>query len=348
MTTFADGVFQYGGVPVTAGVPPLFGRYGEAFFVDPVNGSDGNDGKSPSRPLASLYRAHYLMTAGQNDVCYLIGNGAASGSVRLSLANALAAQGSSETAATTGTLTWSKSACHLIGVSAPGTNSRARIATPTGTYTQATFNAADFVTVSASGCYFSNVSLYQQFSTGAAGEICLDVTGDYNVFDNVFLGGLQSAAAAQGTTGRVLKIASGDENWFRNCQIGTDTVARTAANAAIEFASAAARNRFTNCVIPSYLTGGGTAALAILGTGAGCMDRFQLFERCSFINAVQSTGATMAVAASLTSASAGGMLLFKDCDSVGITKWGDTIALSKSYVSNVGGAATGGLNVNPS
>ena len=44
MTTFADGLFQFGGVPVVGAVPPLFGLNSRAFFVDPINGSDGNSG----------------------------------------------------------------------------------------------------------------------------------------------------------------------------------------------------------------------------------------------------------------------------------------------------------------
>lgn len=345
MTTVADGLFQYGGMPVTGGVPPFVSVNSKTFFVDPVNGADGNSGKSPKDALASLYRAHTLMTSGNNDVCYLIGNGQASGTARLSLANAVAAQEPSETAVTTGTLIWSKSACHLVGIAAPGSNARARIATPTGTYTQATFNALPFITVSGSGCYFANLATFQQFSTGADGEINFNITGSYNIFNNVFMGGMASALAAQGAASRTLKISTGGENTFGNCQIGLDTVTRSAANASIEFADGTARNRFIDCVLPVMTDD--AAALAILGTGAACMDRFQLFSNCWFLNAIESTSVAMTVAASLTSASSGGMLVFADCNSVGMTKWGDTNALAQSYVSGVGGAATGGLMLAP-
>ena len=346
MTTVADGLYQFGGMPVGYGIPPFVSRNSKTFFVDPVNGADGNSGESPDDAFASLYRAHYKMTSGNNDVCFLIGTGAASGSCRLSLTNAIAAQGPSEVAATTGTLTWSKSACHLIGVAAPGSNARARIATPTGTYTQATFNALPFITVSGSGNYFANLATFQQFSTGADGEINFNVTGSYNIFNNVFMGGMASALAAQGAASRVLKIATGGENTFVDCQIGIDTVTRSAANANIEFASGTARNNFIRCTLPIMTDD--AAALAILGTGAACMDRYQKFTNCWFINAINSTSSQMTVAASLTSDSSGGMLVFANCNSVGITKWGDTLALAQSYVSNVGGAATDGLMLAPS
>jgi len=160
------------------------------------------------------------------------------------------------------------------------------------------------------------------------------------------MGGMASTVAAEGANSRVLKIATGGENTFMNCQIGIDTVTRSAANANIEFASGTARNRFINCLLPVMTDD--AAALCILGTGAACMDRFQLFTDCWFINAIESTSVAMTVAASLTSASSGGMLVFANCNSVGMTKWGDTNALAQSYVSNVGGASTDGLMLAPS
>jgi len=341
MTTVSDGLFQYGGMPVNGAVPPFVSRYSKTFFVDPVNGLDGNSGESPSQAFATLYRAHKMCTAGQNDVVYLIGTGAAAGTARLSTANAIAGDSS----LTTGELIWSKNATHLIGIAAPGVNSRARIANPTGTYTAATFGSNAFMTVSGNGCYIANISLTQSFSTGNAAEITLTVTGSYNVFDNVFASGPLSAAGYQGANSRALKVSTGGENIFLGGQYGADTVTRSALNANVEFASATARNRFDKVIFPMYTDD--ATAVGILGTGAGCMDRFQLFTNCWFINAIESgsTGAT--ALANLTSASAGGMLVFANCNLIGFTKWGDTNALAQSYVSNVGGAATDGLMLAP-
>lgn len=341
MTTVSDGLYQYGGMPVSAGLPVPF--TGQAWFVDPVNGLDGNSGKSPSQALQTLYKAHEVATSGQNDVIYLLGNGAASGSARLSTASAVTV----DSAATTGTLVWSKSATHLVGVAAPGYNARARIATPTGTYLQSTFNALPFITVSGSGNYFSNLATFQQFSTGADGEINFNVTGNYNIFQNVLMGGIASAAAASGAASRVLKIATGGENTFVGCQIGLDTVTRSAANATVEFASGTARNRFYDCTFP-FMTSAATV-LGILGTGSGCMDRFQHFKNCVFVNAIKSTSTVMTVLASLTSASPGGMLVLENCSLIGVTDFGDTNGLANTYVSMAASSASaGGIGVNPS
>lgn len=344
MTTFADGLFQYGGMPVTPGVPVPF--TGNSWWVDPVNGSDGNRGNKPSAAFSTLYAAHNAATAGNNDVVYLIGNGAASGSARLSTALAQVVTST----ATTGTLTWSKNATHLIGIGSTTMSSqRARIAPPSGTYTQATFGSGNFVVVTASGCYFSNFSVYNGFSTGGVNQIAWTDTGNRNSYTNVNILGMVDTASATDTGSRSLLIgaAGSGEHTFYGCSIGDDTVARTVANATVEFAGGSPRNNFIDCVFPFYATN--AAVLGILGTGASCVDRYNNFIRCVFVNSVKSgTGTVMTELGSFTSASPGGLVVLKDCDTVGVTKIGDTNFLANSYVSNVGGAATGGLDVHPS
>src|SRR5690349_8733817 len=113
LTNFPNGITSFG-VPVIGGIGglPLTGTW---FFVDPANGSDSFDGLSPSSAFATLYMAHSRMTAGKNDVCYLIGNGSTTATARLSTALAQ----SVDSSVTAGTLVWSKNACHLIGETAP-------------------------------------------------------------------------------------------------------------------------------------------------------------------------------------------------------------------------------------
>lgn len=345
MTTVADGLYQFGGMPVTAGVPPFIGKDARTFFVDPVNGADGNPGDSPKRAFATLYRAHYMMTAGQNDVCYLIGNGSTTGTARLSLALALAAQGPSETPATTGTLTWSKNACHLIGITAPGSvNARARIAPPTGTYTSATFGSGNLVVVSAQGCYFSNISVNHAFSTGGVTDIAWTDSGGRNTYQNMAFLGAQSAAAA-GAPGAMSLLITGTtgENAFYNCTIGDDaSTARTANFAEMQFQAGSPRNRFYKCFIQTQA--GSTTAAFWLTIGAGGIDRYVLFDDCVFLNMRVGSGAPfslMAVGFSLDAAS-GGTVLMRNCISTGATK----ITTTGVAVTNQGaGNAGGGLGV---
>lgn len=65
MTTFGDQVYQYGGVPV-GGVFTT----GTSFFVSSVTGSNGNSGKKPSQPFATLDYAVGQCTADKGDVIY--------------------------------------------------------------------------------------------------------------------------------------------------------------------------------------------------------------------------------------------------------------------------------------
>lgn len=345
LTNFPNGLSSFG-VPV---LPPVgVVATGKVFFVAPgaANASDGNRGDSLTAPLATLYKAHSLMTSGNNDVCYLVGNGGTSGTARLSLANAQ----SVDSTVSTGVLNWTKNACHLIGVTAPANVAqRARIAPPTGTYTQATFGSGNFVVVTGSGCLFSNFSLFHGFSTGGTNQICWTDNGSRNCYQNVNFGGMADAASAADAGSRSLKIGSGGsgENAFYGCTIGLDTVTRSAANASLELAGATPRNSFFDCLFP-FMTSAATP-LGIIGTGDECIDRWTLFKDCSFVNNIKSTSTVMTVLATLSTASPGGLLLHKNSTLVGITDFGGANGLANSYVD--GGAptaATTGIAVNPS
>ena len=139
------------GAPVVPNMP--FGPTSKVFFVSGAEGSDGNDGRTPKKALASVSKAHSLMTAGKNDTAFLIGNGQTSGTAR-------------ETA----TITWSKDACHLIGVAAPGlVAQRARISPASGTA-----DVTPIINITADGCMFSDIHLFQNFNTDAA-NVCMEV-----------------------------------------------------------------------------------------------------------------------------------------------------------------------------
>jgi hypothetical protein len=344
LTNFPNGISSFG-VPVLGGIGglPFTGTY---WFVDPVNGLDGNQGTSPSQALQSLYRAVSLAASGNNDVIVLIGNGLSTGTARLSLAAAQAVN----SAATSGVLNWNKNALHLIGIGAPTQIAqRARIAPPTGTYTVTTFGSANLVVVTGSGCLFSNVSLFHGFSTGGAAQICWTDQGQRNAYWNMDFGGMGDSGSAADAGSRSFKLGSAGngETTFNGCNFGRDTVTRGAANASLELAGGTPRNIFKNC---SFLVDASAATpLHILGTGAACIDRQQLFQDCTFMNSIKSGATGLTEVGSFTSASPGGYVVLKSCTSVGATKWGDTNFLANSYVD--GGAptaATSGLGVNPS
>lgn len=344
LSNFPNGITSFG-VPVLSGIGglPFTGNW---WFVDPSGGLDGNSGTSPSQALATLYQALNKAVEGNNDVIVLVGNGLASGSARLSLALAQSINSS----VTAGTLVWNKDATHLVGMGAPTQIAqRARIAPPTGTYTQATFGSGNFVTVSAQGCLFANVSLFHGFSTGGTNQICWTDTGGRNAYYNMDFGGLGDAASAADTGSRSFKLGSAGagEVTFNGCNFGLDTVTRGVANASLELAGATPRNVFKNCSF--LMDASANSPLHILGTGASCVDREQLFQDCTFMNSIKSGATTINEVGSFTSASPGGYVVMKSCTTIGATKWGDTNFLANTYVD--GGAPTAastGLGVNPS
>ena len=341
LTNFPNGITSFG-VPVlgTIGGLPFTGNY---YFVDPVTGADGNVG-TPEQPLKTLYGALAKCTAGNNDVVVLIGDGSSTGSARLSTALAQ----SINSAATTGTLNWNKNATHLIGVAAPtSVAQRARIAPPTGTYTATTFNSDAFINVTASGCYFANLSVFCGFSTGSASMIAWTDSGSRNAYSNVNIYGMADAASAGGANARTLKLNGGGEHTFINCTLGGDTVARSAANATVELAGGTARNSFIDCVFPFQCSAGTPLGLKV-GAAAG-MDRYALFKGCTFVNNIGSTSTSMTALATLA-ASAGGQVVIKNSMMVGVGEFGsDASSLAQIYVDMPApSASAGGIGVNPS
>lgn len=303
------------------------GTTGNVYYVNPAAGNDIGPGTTPQTAFQTLGAGYAALTEGNNDVLVLIGNGLSSGSARLSAA-----------------FTWAKDAAHLIGICAPSSISqRARIAPFTGA-AQAAF--ANFFTVTGNGCLFSNVSWFQGFTAGVAASICLTISGSRNVFLNCDIEGMGDATSAASATSRNLKIVGpAGENRFAHCNIGLDTITRTGANASVEFSGATVRNSFEDCTFPFYSGDGNT--LGILGTGADCLDRWQMFKNCAFMNCIKSGATQMTVLASLTNAAPGGFFLLYSCISVGSTKLGDTNALANTYVLGPTPVSGAYLAINP-
>lgn len=325
------GITHFSGLEV-AGVPtmgiagaPLF--TGNWWFVNPASGSDGNTGAADN-PFATIYQAYASAVDANNDVIVLVGNGLSSGTARMSTALAQTIV----PAATTGTITWAKNATHLIGMCAPtGINARARFAPPTGVYTAATFgNSGNMFNVTGKGCFFSNFSLFNGFSTGATGQIAWKEAGGNNYYNGVGFGGMGDAASAASTTARSLTVAS-SENTFIGCTIGLDTVTRTVANASLEFLLGTSRNKFISCDFPVETTS--ASSVAILAATA-TLDRWEKFEKCCVLNNVLSSSTALTGAVEIGAASSpNGFVLLKDCSLVGCTHVAfDTTTEASLYV----------------
>ena len=289
MTTFGDMIFQMGGVPVWPQIP--FGRISKAFFVDPVNGSDSYNGRTRSRPVKTLSKAHDLCTANNNDVVFLMANGLTSGTARLDEQ-----------------LTWSKDATHLIGIAAPNhVAQRARISATSGVS-----NIATMVQISGDNCFWSGIHIFQNFSSDAA-NIALELTGERCAFHNCHIAGGGNATGADNAGMRSLKITGGaglGEHYFKNCVIGLDTVSRgSAASAEIELDGGSPRNRFEDCWITAYTDG---ASHRLLTIGTGGIDRWLHFKRCVFWGDTIGGGTQMTELLDVP-ADVGGTVLLDNC-----------------------------------
>lgn len=288
MTTFADMVYQLGGLPVMAGVP--FHKDAKYYFVDPAGGSDSNDGLSPSSALAGLEAAYAKTVANQHDTIFYIG-----GSSGLNLAAAV---------------TWSKNYTHLIGICAPTeVAQRARIF-QTSTLT----GASPLLTISATGCIFKNFYIFQGVND-ATSLINVSVTGGRNYFENVhFAGGGHAAQAIDG--GASLKLDAAEENTFVRCTIGVDTVDAATGMMGILFDGEAHRNMFRECTVRIRAGNAGAGWVEIVdATG---IDRDNTFVDCLFLN----NSATALTSGFVIPAGMGAprKILLKDCMMLGSTK----------------------------
>ena len=326
-TNFPDGVTSFG-VPLVGGVGgiPFTGNW---WFVDAVNGSDGNatagsNGATPDAPLQSLDYAYSVAAEGNNDVIVLM-------------------SAPTTAAPTTGTfrldaqLVWAKSALHLVGMTAPTMiGQRARISTATG----ATANIADLLKITAQGCYFANFSIFQGVGEAATAEQLCQITGQRNAFYNVAFQGMGSANGAGQAGSYCVYLNGGSENTFIGCQIGVDTQSRSAANASVKLRSQATRNIFQDCLFPVYATA--TSPLIVDAGAASSIDRFAWFKNCLITNF--GTSALAAVVG--FHASQGGFILMDNCSAAGCTDWTATDTATVKISGPVPNGDTSGMMAN--
>lgn len=297
LTNFPNGISSFG-IPVLGGASiPFTGKY---FFVDVINGADGNDG-SASSPMASLVTAYGLAVSGRNDVIFIIGNGLASGTQRLSEQ-----------------LVWAKNATHLIGITAPTrVGQRARIShaatAPTTAFTP-------MVLVTGDGCLFANFSIYEGFNEATA-VVTWEDQGERNYYYNVTFQGMGLDAKSADAAGSAdLLLTGGGEHTFEHCTIGLDTVARGAANANVRIRTASARNTFENCTLLCSADAG--TPIFIDTNAANSLNRWAMFKNCDFLNALNiSPGATILTAAVAFSATQNGTVFINQCSKANTTDW---------------------------
>jgi hypothetical protein len=290
---FVQGENGILGFPETKVFPKLSNTAGKVFFLNPshANADDNNDGQDPNHPFATLAAAFAACTANQHDTIVYV-----AGDTGLNLSAAL---------------NWNKNYTHLVGIAAPTeTAQRARIfqlSTLTG--------ASPLLTISASGCIFQNLYIFQGVDD-ATSLINVSVIGGRNYFENVhFAGGGHAAQAIDG--GASLKLDGAEENTFFRCTIGVDTINAATGMVGLLFDGEAHRNLFRECTF--RLRAGNSGAAFVEVADATGIDRDNTFIGCLFIN--NSTANDMA-SAFVIPAGMGEprLLLLKDCLLHNVTK----------------------------
>jgi len=269
---------------------------GNVFYVDPTAGSDSaNSGKDQNNAFATVAAAYAACTSGQHDVVLLSPTG-----------------GSGRTAETTA-ITWAKRFTHLVGNAAPtAQDPRAGL-----NFSGTAGVAAGSLSITENGCLFKNITL-----TGTDDvNVPVSITGDYNSFIGVDFKGALNATSGDDTASRALVLTGAQENYFGGCTFGQDTIMRSAANATIEFASAASRNVFEGCRFIAAIDA--ATPVHVLFTGTSAIDRWVEFKDNSFYSFSANDGTAMTACMNLSAQTATGHVLVTGLPflSTGITDW---------------------------
>lgn len=313
-------VTQFGGSPIGIPYMPALRHGAKVFFVDPANGNDNNSGRKPKDALDTVEAAYNKTTDKAGDIVILLGDGSTTGTAR------------------DNAIVWANSNTHLIGVTAPGLNKRARIAPPS---TDTDVDAyTPYITLSGSGCVFANFSLFQGNTEDGKSSVGILLQGSQNYLCNLDI--LNGAAANQGDEACYQLQITGSENVIEKCFIGTDTYSRgnNAASANIVFGGA--RNVVKDCIFSMYADD--TEPVFVLAA-ASSGDRWHYMKDCLFINASPNLTAAISIDAGVSwSATAGCILALKDCAFYGVT---DVTAADNAKVVMYGltKAVSGGVEV---
>ena len=220
------------------------------FYVDPSAGSDSaNSGTAWNDAYATVAQALSSCTSGQHDVVLISPTG-----------------GTGRSAETTA-ISWNKRFTHLIGSAAP-TQQDARAGISFGT--------GGSLTLSENGCIFRNLTMNGTTDI----NVPFTVTGDYNAFGGVDFKGSLNDTTGDDTALRALVLSGAQENTFTGCTFGADTFMRSAANATVEFASAASRNVFDGCLFT--MAADAETPVQVLHSGTNSVDRWTQFNDCTF------------------------------------------------------------------
>lgn len=275
--------------------PTQFFTFGNIWYVDYTNGSDGNTGKSPDQAFKTVQQGHDMATTNNHDVIYL--------------------SAYAEHTPTT-MITITKNRLHFIGADfrpgSIGIGARCRIGMGDST------TAADIALMHNTGVgnTFSGIK-FSSTSVVLASVYTVAEGGEYTVYEGCEF--YKSTDLDQTAAAEVLN--NGDSAQWVNCTFGS--TANIVADNCIRPNMLLTRETITgkvcrdnviqNCLF--LVKAGGTEAVRIYGAGATDVERMLLVKNCTFLSNALGA-ATPAHAVGFGAAQTNGTVLLQDCASV--------------------------------
>jgi len=245
---------------IGGGVNPLVRR---TIYLDPTNGSDGNDGSSLDGAVKTLAVARAKITTGRNDRIILLqgapNSTSSSGGSALSITSAL---------------TFTENMTSFVGNSPPlmlGKRSRMMSATDFGT---------PQILVSGQGNLFANMYVTQGVSAGATMLVGWSVTGAYNSFYRMHMAAPQNDTQGAASGFRALSVTATGNCHFDHCVVGNEACSMTAANALVSL-GAGSVTTWEDCIFLVRVSGNGYPYFFEVCNTSTVTRAF--FSRCKFI-----------------------------------------------------------------
>lgn len=285
------------------------------FYLDPVNGSDGNDGLAITRAKKSFAAGYALLTTNKNEVLYVLPGASA---------NVITAD-----------IDWTKSYTNLIGLGGPNNQARgtrlSSLAYRGGCIISSTAEAVESVMhVTGDRNIFKGII----FNNGGANAACLNAvhleTGAGNYFKECTFQGINTTNQDIATASSLDIGANAHSPLFEDCIIGANTYTwtRTAVGGHLYFSNVTSAANpqngiFRRCM---FLSKSDTAGVPMVHSALGTrtLDRIWIFEDCIFDNF--HTAGTDLTQVFLGEGSGGMMhhLYLRNCSAYGYAEWTQT------------------------
>jgi hypothetical protein len=300
-------------IAMKLGLPTITGTW---FFVDGKDGSDTNNGKSPTRAVKTYDTAYGLCTDAYGDGICILSRSTSSSSYSATIAAAIA---------------WTKSGITTYGVCAGGPyNGRARIS-----FTAATTDVY-MLYVTGINNRWENVNFVNENDLSAAEITTVKLHGDRNTFINCCF-------IATPATSSLYKsdfwLNDAHENYFFNCNFGAASHPQgdnAGCHIYMDGANGNAQNIFDHCTSVAQVTAG-TAFGFLKGGATTALNGTIIFRDCVFTVWQANTGLTAMTSWYIGSNQNTGAIDLFCCGSFGYAKW-DSAGTGNVLVCNLNGA----------